>query len=288
MLQWHEKAVDPPGEARSETWFMVHLGRRLRELYAGSQEERDQPLLAMTWDYPLEGELQEPSAQAVAEEISGYRVADGAQVSGFGELRDDGGTACGCWIYSGVVPEKGVNLAARRERDKPGEQTNHSQWGWVWPNNRRILYNRASADPDGQPWSERKRLVWWDREQRRWTGYDTPDFPRDKAPDTPAQPDALGIDAHTGADPFIMNGDGRAWLYAPSGLKDGPLPAHYEPFESPVANALYPDWQNNPCVVTFDRRDNPDARAREPALSLHHHHVPADRAPHLRRDVALE
>jgi formate dehydrogenase major subunit len=257
MLQWHEKAVDPPGEARSETWFMVHLGRRLRELYAGSQEERDQPLLAMTWDYPLEGKLQEPSAQAVAEEISGYRVADGAQVAGFAELRDDGSTACGCWIYSGVVPEKGVNLAARRERDRPGEQTNHSRWGWAWPNNRRILYNRASADPDGQPWSERKRLVWWDREQRQWTGYDTPDFPRDKAPSTPARPDGLGIDAHSGADPFIMNQDGRAWLYAPSGLKDGPLPAHYEPFESPVANALYPDWQNNPCVVTFDRRDNP-------------------------------
>jgi formate dehydrogenase major subunit len=257
MLQWHEKAVDPPGEARSETWFMVHLGRRLRELYATSQEEGDQPLLAMTWDYPLEGEMQEPSAQAVAEEISGYRVADGAQVSGFGELRDDGSTACGCWIYSGVVPAKGVNLAARRERDQPGEQTNHSQWGWVWPNNRRILYNRASADPDGQPWSERKRLVWWDREKRAWTGYDTPDFPRDKAPDTPALPDGLGMDAHSGADPFIMNGDGRAWLYAPSGLKDGPLPAHYEPFESPVGNALYPDWQNNPCVVTFNRRDNP-------------------------------
>jgi formate dehydrogenase major subunit len=257
MLQWHEKAVDPPGEARSETWFMVHLGRRLRELYANSQRESDQPLLAMTWDYPLEGEMQEPNAQAVAEEINGYRVVDGAQVSGFGELRDDGTTACGCWIYSGVAPEKGVNLAARRERDKPGEHTNHSQWGWVWPNNRRILYNRASAAPNGQPWSERKRLVWWDHKQHRWTGYDTPDFPRDKAPDTPAQPDALGIDAHTGADPFIMNGDGRAWLYAPSGLKDGPLPAHYEPFESPVANALYPDWQNNPCVLTFDRRDNP-------------------------------
>jgi formate dehydrogenase major subunit len=257
MLQWHEKAVDPPGEARSETWFMVHLGRRLRDLYASSQEERDQPLLAMTWEYPLEGEMREPSAQAVAEEVSGYRVMDGAQVSGFGELRDDGTTACGCWIYSGVVPEKGLNLAARRLRDKLGEHTNHSQWGWVWPNNRRILYNRASADPDGQPWSERKRLVWWDREQRKWIGYDTPDFPRDKAPDTPAQPDAMGIDAHTGADPFIMNGDGRAWLYAPSGLKDGPLPAHYEPFESPIANALYPDWQNNPCVITFDRRDNP-------------------------------
>jgi formate dehydrogenase major subunit len=257
MLQWHEKAVDPPGEARSETWFLVHLGRRLRDLYAGNQEERDQPLLTMTWDYPLEGEMQEPSAQAVAEEISGYRVGDDAQVSGFGELRDDGTTACGCWIYSGVVPEKGVNLAARRERDKPGEYTNHSGWGWAWPNDRRILYNRASADPNGQPWSERKRLVWWDREQRQWTGYDTPDFPRDKAPDTPAQAGGLGIDAHTGADPFIMNGDGRAWLYAPSGLKDGPLPAHYEPFESPVGNALYPDWQNNPCVVTFDRRDNP-------------------------------
>jgi len=257
MLQWHDKAVDPPGDARSETWFIVHLGRRLRELYSNSGDERDQPLLAMTWDYPLEGTQREPRVESVAEEISGFRVADAAQVRGFGELADDGSTACGCWIYSGYIPAKGVNLAASRERDQPGEWTNHSRWGWVWPANRRIMYNRASADPDGNPWSERKRLVWWDHETGQWTGYDVPDFPLTKAPDADLDETGPGMRAISGRDPFIMMADGRGWLFVPSGLKDGPLPAHYEPFESPARNALYPSQQNNPCVITFDRPDNP-------------------------------
>ena len=135
-----------------------------------SQEERDRPLLAMTWDYPLEGALQEPRAESVLEEISGYTVSDGQQVAGFADLKDDGSTACGCWIYSGVIPAKGRNLSASRIKDGPDEWTNNSRWGWSWPANRRILYNRASADPDGNPWSERKRLVWWDSMRQRWQG----------------------------------------------------------------------------------------------------------------------
>ena len=261
LLQWHDKAIDPPGDARSETWFTVHLGHRLRELYHGSMEERDRPLLAMTWDYPLEGAIQEPRAESVAEEISGYRVADGSQVPGYHELKDDGSTACGCWIYSGYIPEKGRNLAASRERDKLGEHTNHSRWAWSWPANRRILYNRASADPAGNPWSERKRLVWWDATlndgKGGWTGYDVPDFERQKAPTADADETGLGMDAISGADPFIMQADGRGWLYAPHGLKDGPLPTHYEPFESPTANPLYPKRRSNPCTLTFHRKDNP-------------------------------
>src|SRR5579884_729216 len=251
LLQWHDKAVDPPGDARSESWFFVHLGRRLRELYKDSTLERDKPLLAMTWDYPLEGAIQEPRVESVAEEISGYRVADGSQVPGYHELKDDGSTACGCWIYSGFIPEKGRNLAASRERDKPGENTNNSRWAWAWPANRRILYNRASADPDGKPWSERKKLVWWDQSLRdgkgAWTGYDVPDFEVQKAPTADADERGLGMDAISGADPFIMQADGRGWLYAPHGLKDGPLPTHYEPFESPVENPLYPAHRSNPC-----------------------------------------
>lgn len=261
LLQWHDKALDPPGYARSETWFMVHLGHRLRARYAGSTAEHDQGLLHMTWDYPLEGPRQEPSAQAVAEEISGYRVADGSQVPGYHELRDDGSTACGCWIYSGYAPGKGVNLAASRVPDPPGVWTNNSQWGFAWPANRRILYNRASADPDGKPWSERKRLVWWDTAaddgKGAWTGYDVPDFERQKAPGTPADPNGAGMAALSGADPFIMQADGRGWLFVPHGLKDGPLPTHFEPFESAVANPLYPEHRSNPCLVSFERRDNP-------------------------------
>ena len=269
LLQWHDKAIDPPGDARSETWFMVHLGNRLRELYAESQAERDRPLLEMTWDYPLEGAMQEPRVESVAEEINGYTVADQQQVKGFTELKDDGSTACGCWIYSGMVPEKGQNLARSRVRDKPGEQTNHRGWGWAWPNNRRILYNRASADPEGTPWSERKRLVWWDAKANegkgQWTGNDVPDFEPTKAPHTDAKEQGVGMDAISGTDPFIMNADGRAWLFTPHGCLDGPLPAHYEPAESPARNALYPQAQNNPALVTFNRPDNPSNGQVNPA-----------------------
>lgn len=269
MLQWHEKAIDPPGDARSETWFIVHLGRILRELYANSADERDRPLLAMTWDYPLEGQVQEPRAESVLEEISGYTVADGEQVAGFADLKDDGSTACGCWIYSGVIPAKGRNLSASRIKDGPGEWTNNSRWGWAWPANRRILYNRASADPEGNPWSERKRLVWWDATANegkgQWVGYDVPDFVRDKAPGSECKPGGKGADALTGAEPFIMQSDGRGWLFAPQGVKDGPLPAHYEPVESPLRNVMY-RRQTNPAVIEFDRPDNPMHGADNPAF----------------------
>jgi formate dehydrogenase major subunit len=283
LLQWHDKAVDPPGDARSETWFMVHLGLKLRQLYASSTAERDQPLLRLTWDYPLEGAgargeaesagarhpqapaaagaIQEPRVESVDEEISGFTIADNKQVASFTELKEDGSTACGCWIYSGVIPEKGKNLARSRVRDKPGEYTNHSKWGWAWPNNRRILYNRASADPDGKPWSERKRLVWWEQSANegkgKWAGYDVPDFEPTKAPTQDRAEKGEGMEAISGADPFIMNADGRGWLYAPHGCQDGPLPTHYEPAESPVSNPLYPKVQSNPCMLTFDRPDNP-------------------------------
>ena len=120
-----------------------------------------------------------------------------------------------------------------------------------------MLYNRASADPQGRPWSERKKYVWWDEEQGKWTGYDVPDFPADKRPDYEAPDDAEGMDAISGDDPFIMMGDGRAWLYSPSGLLDGPMPTHYEPFESPVDNALYPEVGANPAALRWDRDDNP-------------------------------
>jgi formate dehydrogenase major subunit len=153
----------------------------------------------------------------------------------------------------------GVNQARRRQ---PGDLTKPGgwvspEWGWAWPLNRRILYNRASADPQGRPWSERKRYIWWDEEAGRWTGYDVPDFPLDKRPDYAAPPDALGMDAISGDDPFIMLPDGRGWLFAPTGLLDGPLPTHYEPFESPVPNALYPGLHMNPAALKWPRPENP-------------------------------
>jgi formate dehydrogenase major subunit len=261
LLQWHDKAVNPPGDARSETWFMYHLGKRLKALYADSTLERDQPLLRLTWDYPVKGAIQEPKAEVVLKEINGYTVADGKVVSSFQELKDDGSTACGNWIYSGVMPEEGKNLAAARKKDEPGQYTNHSGWGFAWPANRRILYNRCSADPDGKPWSERKKLIWWDPTANdgkgQWTGYDVPDFVKDKPPHADADENGEGMDALSGSDPFIMHADGRGWLFAPAGLRDGPLPTHYEPVESPVRNALYPGQQISPTAVLFERPDNP-------------------------------
>jgi formate dehydrogenase major subunit len=260
MLQWHDRAVDPPGDARSESWFMYHLGRRIRALYQGSTEERDQPLLRLTWDYPVEGAHQEPKADAVLREINGWTVADNTVVSGYSELKDDGSTACGCWIYSGVMPEEGRNLARARERDKPGEHTNNRNWGFAWPANRRILYNRASAAPDGQPWSERKRLVWWDAAANggkgQWAGDDVADFEKDKPPTFRPKDDAVGMEALSGAQPFIIHAEGVARLFAPFGLKDGPLPAHYEPVESPVPNQLYPRRPYNPVAYLYGDEPN--------------------------------
>ncbi|HJQ28588.1 MAG TPA: molybdopterin-dependent oxidoreductase, partial [Rubrobacter sp.] len=171
MLQWHDKSVDPPGEARSDAWFVFHLGRRIKELYKGSRKHRDRLIKAMTWDYPVEGEREEPDIESVLKEISGYKVETGEPVGGFAELKDDGSTACGGWIYSGVYAG-GENKARNR---KPGGNPN-LEWGWAWPMNRRILYNRASADPEGKPWSERKKYVWWDEEENKWVGDDVPDF----------------------------------------------------------------------------------------------------------------
>jgi formate dehydrogenase major subunit len=252
LLQFHHTAVQPRGDCRSDLWFTYHLGRRIREKLAGSDDPRDRPILELTWDYPEEGELREPSAQAVLAEINGFD-AHGAPLSAYTQLQSDGSTACGCWIYCGVYAD-GVNQAARR---RPAREQSWiaPEWAWAWPANRRVLYNRASADPDGRPWSERKRLIWWDAAHRRWTGPDVPDFEPDKPPDHVPPDDAFGPAALSGTDAFIMQGDGRGWLYVPGGLVDGPLPAHYEPQDSPVSNPLYRQ-QRNPVRRTFDHPQN--------------------------------
>lgn len=241
MLQWHHQAVKPAGDARSDLWFTYHLGRIIREKLAGSTDEMDRPILDLTWNYPTVDELGEPDAEAVLGEINGYD-ADGNPLSSYTQLKDDGSTSCGCWIYCGCYAD-GVNQTARR---KPGADQNWvaPEWGWAWPMNRRIIYNRASADPDGNPWSDRKALVWWDADEGKWTGHDVPDFVASRPPDYKPPEDATGPDALAGDDPFIMQADGKAWLFVPAGLTDGPLPAHYEPQESPFTNPLYKQQRN--------------------------------------------
>jgi formate dehydrogenase major subunit len=257
LVQWHDMVLEAPGDSRSDLWFIHHLGKRLKKLYAGSTLSRDAAIQALTWDYPETGERCEPDAEAVLREINGYTVADRKQVARYHDLKDDGSTACGGWMYSGIYPRAGENRARARTPDAPGGPGSHLGWAYSWPNNRRTLYNRASADPAGVPWSDRKKMIWWDEGQASWTGTDVPDFPPTKRPDD--RPDwsrhPHGMDALGGDAPFIMEADGKCQLFVPSGLKDGPLPTHYEPLESPVRNALYPQ-QSNPAARIWPRPGN--------------------------------
>ena len=255
MLQWHHQAVEPPGDCQSELDFFYLLGRKIRERLAGSTDVRDRPILDLTWNYGQDG----ASADEVLREINGWELTGpdhrdrGELLSSFTQMRPDGSTAGGCWIYTGVYAD-GVNHAASRT---PGAEQSWvaPEWGWAWPANRRILYNRASADPEGKPWSERKAYVWWDEETGRWTGHDVPDFPVTTAPSFRPEPGTPGAAGLAGDDPFIMQADGKGWLYVPQGLLDGPLPAHYEPHESPVRNPFY-SQQSNPTRQVFKRKDN--------------------------------
>ena len=253
LLQWHFKAVEPKGDARSELWFAYHLGHRIREKLASSTDVKDRPVQQLTWRYPTVGETEEPSAEAVLREINGTNEKDEA-LGSYLEVKADGTTACGCWIYCGVFAGE-ENLAARRKPHWEQGQV-PLEWAWAWPSNRRILYNRASADPDGKPWSERKRYVWWDEEQRKWTGHDVPDFVESKPPDYVPPEGAEAEDAIRGDHPFVLQADGNGWLYVPSGLADGPLPTHYEPHESPFENLLY-GQRSNPVRQLYDRPENP-------------------------------
>jgi formate dehydrogenase major subunit len=297
LVQWHDKAIDPPDDARSDIWFTVQLGLRLKALYKDSTNPRDDGIKALTWEYIDEEEnarwqiKDEPSATLVMKEINGYFTDTRLPVRGFGDLKDDGSTACGGWIYSGIfAPDdqhpEGINRAALREKGR----WISPKWAFAWPANRHVLYNRASADPAGNPWPKEARLarefdpsgqakgfIWWDPEgetrdpqgnitRGKWTGIEgeVPDFPVTKSPTTQPKPNGVGLDFHGGADPFIMKADGKAWLFAPSGLTDGPLPTHYEPAESPVENMLYKQ-QNNPVFRHYAIEGNPLAKVGDPA-----------------------
>ncbi len=245
-LQWHWPAQPPPAEARSDVDIMAALHLRLRALYEKEGGAFPDPIVNLNWPYQI---AETPRPDELAREINGSTlepipdVADptkiampaGRLLDGFAQLRDDGKTACGCWIYSGCFTEAG-NMMARRDSFDPDDRGIAPKWAWAWPVNRRILYNRASADPDGKPWADNKKLIWWSGSA--WVGFDTPDY----APTTPPS---------AGVTPFIMNDDGVARLFTRQLMRDGPFPAHYEPFESPRGNLLSPKTQNNPAARIF-------------------------------------
>ena len=244
-LQWHWPGATPPGEARSDVWIMAQLYKRLKALYLKEGGALPDPILNLRWEY---SNPDEPSPDELAKELNGSALADvpdpadpskfllqkGKQLASFAACRDDGTTACGCWIYSGCYTEAG-NMMARRDNSDPGDAGTYLKWAFSWPANRRILYNRASADIHGKPWDPSRKIIEWDGS--KWTGYDVPDI----APT--AKPELV--------QPFIMNQEGTARLWVRGLMKDGPFPTHYEPFESPVANLLAPKIRGNPVARVF-------------------------------------
>jgi formate dehydrogenase major subunit len=244
-LQWHWPGGSAPGEARPDAWIMAQLHLRLKELYRKEGGPAPEPILDLDWRYKDPGH---PTPEELAREISGSAVEDiadpadaskialakGKQVPSFAALRDDGKTACGCWIYSGCFTEAG-NQMARRDTTDPDSTGTYPSWAWSWPVNRRILYNRASADLQGNPWDESRKLLWWDG--AKWTGYDIPDIAPTAKPETVM--------------PFIMNPEGTARLFVRRLMRDGPFPVHYEPFESPVVNVIAPRIRGNPVARVF-------------------------------------
>lgn len=249
-LQWHWKGADPPGEARSDLEIMAGLFTRLRKLYETEGGAFPDPIMKLSWAY---ANAHSPTAEELAKEYSGKALADltdpkdatkvvrkaGEQLAGFAELRDDGSTASGCWIFCGSWGPTG-NLMARRDNSDPTGIGQTLNWAWAWPANRRVLYNRASCDPSGKPFNPQRQLISWNGKQ--WTGADTPDF---KADEDPAN----------GMGPFIMNAEGVARFFARANMAEGPFPEHYEPFETPLGyNPLSPDEPratSNPAARVF-------------------------------------
>ena len=288
LVQWRDKALDPPHDCRSELWFMHHLFKRVRAHYARSEAERDWPIRNLKWDYSEAGPHAEPSADEVLREINGYVVETGELVPGFAELANDGSTACGCWIYSGIYAD-GVNQARRRdpgELDVPGGWVAPG-WAWAWPANRRALYNRTSARPDGTPWSERKRYVWWDPAEAKWTGYDVPDFPVDKPPDYVR----AGRRARHGRDRRrrAVHHAGRRARLAVRAVRAARRADAVPRRAARVAGRqrALSARHRQPGGAALGPGRQPGGRARGSAVAVRRDHVPAHRAPHGRRHVPL-
>lgn len=239
VLQWRHQAAKPLGEARSDAWIASQLILRLKKLYEGDSSPAAVPIQKLYWPY---GE--EPDPVQIAKEINGYDVSSRQLLPSFAKLADDGSTASGCWIYTGFFQEEKGNLADSRKTDDPSGLGYYPGWGYAWPLNRRILYNRAGADPQGAPWSPDRKTIWWDAAQKKWVGYDVPDFVPTKAPGDPG-----------GTDPFIMNAEGVGRLFSNT-MAEGPFPEHYEPMECPVEN-IFSEVDLNPVVHLFDPVEHP-------------------------------
>ena len=251
-LLWKNTALPSPGQARLDQAIVAQILLKIRELYQKEGGKFPDPILHVTWNYsnpsspPLAEVLKEVNGKALADledPATKQQIKAGQQLPGFAWLKDDGTTSCGNWIYSGSFTEAG-NQTARRDPSDPSGLGVHPGWGWSWPANRRVLYNRASCDVDGKPWDPTRKQVWWNEEQQKWVGNDVVDFKVDSKPK-----DHMG--------PFIMNPEGVGRIFGPlAAFADGPFPEHYEPIESPIDNPFHPQQTHNPVVKRFKTPDD--------------------------------
>jgi formate dehydrogenase major subunit len=240
--QWKDQVLPPEGEARHDHWILAELFQRVRELYRRQGGKYPAPIMDLTLPYR---DPRKPLLDEIAQEINGRDLKTGKRLETFADLKDDGTTTAGDWIYTGSYPEAG-NLAKRRDgvqdpaTNDPTGMGFYPNWGWSWPLNRRVLYNRASADQQGRPWDPERPGIRWDKAAGKWVG-DVPDYPPDADPSDPKAPL-----------PFIMTGEGTGRLFSNS-VADGPFPEHYEPIESPVKNPLHPDVSATPVAFLYDK-----------------------------------
>jgi formate dehydrogenase major subunit len=258
-LLWKNTAVPMPGDCRLDHGIVAQIFLKIRDLYKKDGGKFPDPILNLTWNYsdrlnpPLAEVLKEMNGKALADledPATKQQIKAGQQLPGFAWLKDDGTTSCGIWIYAGSFTEAG-NQTARRDPSDPSGMGVHPGWGWSWPANRRVLYNRASCDVEGKPWDPSRRQIWWNEATQKWLGNDVPDFKADSHPK-----DHMG--------PFIMNPEGVGRIFAPlAAFADGPFPEHYEPIESPIENPLHAGQSTNPVVTKLKGADDKYGTAKD-------------------------
>jgi formate dehydrogenase major subunit len=240
--QWKEQVLPPDGQARHDHWILAEVFGRVRELYRQQGGKFPAPVLELTLPYR---DPRKPDLDEIAQEVNGKDLTTGKRLATFAALKDDGTTTAGDWIYTGHYPESG-NLTKRRDgiqdpaKNDPTGMGFYPNWAWSWPANRRVLYNRASADPEGRPWDPKRPGIMWDATAAKWVG-DVPDYPATADPANPTSPL-----------PFIMTGEGTGRLFS-NGVADGPFPEHYEPVESPIDNPLHPTVSTTPVAFLYDK-----------------------------------
>jgi formate dehydrogenase-N alpha subunit len=238
-MQWRWKAADGPGQAMDDLWMLDQIARRLMKLYAEEGGPSAESICKLWWNYGVD----HPDVHAVAKEINGYDLTTGKLMASFGGLKDDGTTSSGNWLYCASYTEDG-NMAARRDPTPgPFNVGLYPNWAWCWPVNRRIIYNRASVDLNGEPWDKEHPVIWW--QDGKWVG-DVPDggWP------------PIAVDPAATKWPFIMKPEGFARIFGMDRV-DGPLPEHYEPWESPVENTMS-GQQINPAITIWRAEERGD------------------------------